>query len=457
MKSIGGQELNHLFDGMSLLQRIEINSGRIRYQSKFLRSDSFTKAMKYGRIVVSEFGTRTIEPDPCMSFFERFKTYFTLGDVFTDNDVVGFYELGDQVYATTDSPLIRRIDTDTLETFEKVNLYDVVGVNTATSHPHVDNNGTYNMGSNIGSYNITFFPKNDPLNQAMILCSIPTLRPSTPSYFHSFGMTGDYFVFIEQPLVISIPEVLHQNRVIKGTNSKILKWRPEFKSRFWIIDRKTNEIIRNSCYAEEPFAFFHVINTFEDQMNESLCIDVCTYKNSDFLKAFFINEIKAADNDETVTKRNEGYLTSRVDRFRIPLKPQVTMNAVIIAADTLFPDNIELPQINYKMFNGKPYKFFYGIIREEGRLGLVKANVVSRTKQTWFQDDCYPSEPIFVPKPGCNREDEGVLLSLVISESDSRKTFCVILDGITFAEVARASWTLDTVVPPAFHGYFATF
>ena len=468
IKSINGVEFNHLFDGLSLMQNIEISNGSARFQSRFLRSDSFIKDMRHNRIVVSEFGTRAMITDPCLSLWQKFKVYFTLGDIFTDNDIVGFYPLGDEVYAVTDSPFIRRIDPETLETYEKVNLYDVVGVNTATSHPHVDDLGNvYNLGSNVGSYNITFFPKQDPLNEAKILASIPCHRPLTPAYFHSFGMTDNYFIFVEQPLIISIPDVLMDNRlkVSKECNSNILKWRPEYLSRFWLINRKSNQVLEQVYYTEKPFAFFHVINSYEEADDEKVIIDICTYENADFLKAFFVQEIKDADSSEEMRLQNEKYLKAKVNRFVLPVDSQSSSSSeVIVRAQTLFTDNIELPQINYKQVNGKKYQFLYGIIREEGRLGLVKADVIHRTKKTWFEADCYPSEPIFVHRPtnegkisGHQEEDDGIVLSLVIYESNEHKTFLLILDAVSFKEIARSSWSLPTTLPPGFHGMFRPY
>lgn len=35
--------------------------------------------------------------------------------------------------------------------------------------------------------------------------------------------------------------------------------------------------------------------------------------------------------------------------------------------------------------------------------------------QVWREDGFYPSEPVFVPVPGANKEDDGVILSVVIT------------------------------------------
>ena len=45
-------------------------AGKVWYQSRFLRSESYKKNMAANRIVVSEFGT-VAHPDPCKTWFQR--------------------------------------------------------------------------------------------------------------------------------------------------------------------------------------------------------------------------------------------------------------------------------------------------------------------------------------------------------------------------------------------------
>jgi len=54
-----------------------------------------------------------------------------------------------------------------------------------------------------------------------------------------------------------------------------------------------------------------------------------------------------------------------------------------------------------------------------------------------FQD-CVPSEPIFVQRPGGTDEDDGIILSTVINLLPDQPIFLVMLDAKTFTEIARA-------------------
>jgi hypothetical protein len=44
--------------------------------------------------------------------------------------------------------------------------------------------------------------------QASIICSIPARWPLHPAYMHTFGITDNYFVIVEQPLSVSVPAVI---------------------------------------------------------------------------------------------------------------------------------------------------------------------------------------------------------------------------------------------------------
>src|SRR5690349_11044501 len=93
LTKVGDTNYKHVFDGLALIHKFRVENGQISYQSKFLRSDSYTKNMAANRIVVNEFGTSAY-PDPCQSIWKRFMSYFTIS--ITDNDNINIYPIGDE-------------------------------------------------------------------------------------------------------------------------------------------------------------------------------------------------------------------------------------------------------------------------------------------------------------------------------------------------------------------------
>jgi torulene dioxygenase len=69
----------------------------------------------------------------------------------------------------------------------------------------------------------------------------------------------------------------------------------------------------------------------------------------------------------------------------------------------------------------------------------------------WKEDDCKPSEPIFIADPHGQEEDDGVLLSVVLDEVKGA-SFLAVIDAKNMKEIARAE--VNSVVPFGFHGAF---
>jgi carotenoid cleavage dioxygenase-like enzyme len=65
----------------------------------------------------------------------------------------------------------------------------------------------------------------------------------------------------------------------------------------------------------------------------------------------------------------------------------------------------------------------------------------------------YPGEPVFLPEPGGEREDAGVLLAVTL-DAVRERSYLLALDAGTLEELARA--TVPHVIPFGFHGQFAS-
>lgn len=57
--TVGDHKLNHVFDGMAILQKFNISSknNKITYQNKMLQSEAYTKGNENNQIMFGEFGT----------------------------------------------------------------------------------------------------------------------------------------------------------------------------------------------------------------------------------------------------------------------------------------------------------------------------------------------------------------------------------------------------------------
>uniref|UniRef100_A0A2K6JZU5 Carotenoid-cleaving dioxygenase, mitochondrial n=1 Tax=Rhinopithecus bieti TaxID=61621 RepID=A0A2K6JZU5_RHIBE len=409
----GKDKYNHWFDGMALLHQFRMAKGTVTYRSKFLQSDTYKANSAKNRIVMSEFGTLAL-PDPCKNVFERFMSRFEL-----PGKAAGF------------SYKVIRVPP------EKVDLEETI-------------------------------------HGAQVICSIAPTEKGKPSYYHSFGMTRNYIIFIEQPLKMNLWKIATSKIRGKAFLDGI-SWEPQCNTRFHVVDKHTGQLLPGRYYSK-PFVAFHQINAFEDQ--GCVIIDLCCQDNGRILEVYQLQNLRKAGEGLDQVYNSAGKSFPR--RFVLPLN--VSLNAP--EGDNLSPlsytsasavkqadgtiwcchenlhqedlekeGGIEFPQIYYGQFSGKKYRFFYGCgFRHLVGDSLIKVDVVNKTLKVWREDGFYPSEPVFVPVPGTNEEDGGVILSVVITPNQNESNFLLVLDAKNFEELGRAE--VPVQMPYGFHGTF---
>ena len=85
-----------------------------RYRNRVVESDSYNLSRAQKRFAVTQFGTLAT-PDPCQSMLGRFMSRFKLAapeDEVTDNPGVNVFFHGDELFATTETDTIRRINPE---------------------------------------------------------------------------------------------------------------------------------------------------------------------------------------------------------------------------------------------------------------------------------------------------------------------------------------------------------
>uniref|UniRef100_A0A3Q3JBT1 Beta-carotene 15, 15-dioxygenase 2, like n=1 Tax=Monopterus albus TaxID=43700 RepID=A0A3Q3JBT1_MONAL len=455
----GKDRYNHWFDGMALMHQFHICEGNVTYNSRFLQSDSYVCNSEKNRIVVSEFGTLAM-PDPCKNIFARFFSRFQIPKA-TDNAGVNFVKYKGDFYASTETNYMRRIDPQSLETKEKVDWSQYIAVNSATAHPHYDREGaTYNMGNSYSKsgffYNIIRVPPPEEkaatedsadLTGAKVICSIRAAEPRKPSYYHSFVMSENYIVFIEQPLKMDLMKLMYT-----GMESEVM-------------------------YRAAPMLTLHQINAFED--SGFLVMDMCCADDGEVIGDFTLGNLRR-DSGEEMDKFYNSLCRNLPRRYILPLtvdeqtpldqdlvtlrnytatakktkQGEVYMTHEELHSDELLQyGGLEFPQINYHHYNGRPYRYFYscgfGHVFSDS---LLKMDIHTKELKVWRYPGLYPSEPVFVASPNATEEDDGVVLSVIITPRKEKSSFLLVLDAKTFTELGRAEVPVN--IPYGTHGVF---
>uniref|UniRef100_A0A182JI63 Uncharacterized protein n=1 Tax=Anopheles atroparvus TaxID=41427 RepID=A0A182JI63_ANOAO len=516
---VGDMMFNHLFDSSALLHRFNIDNGKITYQCRFLKSDAYKKNNAARRIVVTEFGTSAV-PDPCQTIFHKIAAVFNKPGVNnSDNAMISIYPFGDEFFAFTESPIIHRIDPETLDTGTKLNVSDYVGIVNHTSHPHVMSDGTvYNLGCSITrtgpAYTIICFPHGPGMfENARIVASVPARWKFHPGYMHTFGITENYFVVVEQPLSVSVPTMV-VSQLRNRPMAAALKWFASQQTYIYLLDRDTGEL--RHTYHSDAFFYLHIINQYEQEGH--VVLDICCYKDPAMLNCMYVDTMRNMQNNPDYATMFRG----RPLRFVLPLHggdgvqrskansdpdgatswadmwehlgstdgdtlghqvppyspttdglvlqnlvrlagtkatAYVMPNRTIFCRPELLCDlGCETPRIYYECHLGRPYRYFYAISSDVDASNpgtLIKVDVVDRSRVTWCEENVYPSEPIFVPAPNPQSEDDGVVLAAMVwGRDEQNRAGLLVLDAKTFTELGRCEFTTPGPVPKCLHGWF---
>lgn len=139
-----------------------------------------------------------------------------------------------------------------------------------------------------------------PWAHAKIVATIPSRYPLSICYMHTFSITPNFFVLIEQPLALFLPTLpLNQ---ISGTKplASCLKFYPEEDTLFHVISRHGKRSMGMSksrkSFRTNSFFFLHTINAFEMRDSESretfLVVDICCYKDSSMIDCMYVDALK---------------------------------------------------------------------------------------------------------------------------------------------------------------------
>jgi beta,beta-carotene 9',10'-dioxygenase len=422
------QRMRHWFDGLAMLHRFTIDGGHVVYGNRFLESRSYRAACERGEIAFHEFAT-----DPCRSLFKRVQTVFSPTSTLSDNANVNIARLGERFVAMTETPLPVQFDPHTLRAAD-VRPFAAPGQLT-TAHPHMDraDGAMLNYAAKLGARNsYRFFALQPPRGREQqskprVIASLPVEQPA---YMHSFGLTERWLVLAEFPFVVNPFALALSGRPYIEN----YRWRPELGTRFMLVDRRTGAA--TAGFQADPCFAFHHVNAYDD--GEEVVVDLCAHADAGVIADLYLERLRA------------GKPVSSAELTRFRLRPADRS----VVRERLADGDIELPRINYARCNERPYNYVWGV--GNGQSGwlerIVKIDVRARTTQSWSEPGCYPGEPVFVARPHGEREDDGVLLSVVLDAS-AGSSFLLVLDAGDLSELARAH--APHPIPFGFHGQFA--
>uniref|UniRef100_W5MG76 Carotenoid-cleaving dioxygenase, mitochondrial n=1 Tax=Lepisosteus oculatus TaxID=7918 RepID=W5MG76_LEPOC len=367
----------------------------------------------------------------------------------------------------------------------QVDWSQFIAVNGATAHPHYDPDGTaYNMGN---SYSKQGESQNSSRTQSTHSVKI-LLGVSCTNHIHVHSKQSDntscfqYFIdgvhfvlgFIEQPIRLDLLAIM-TSRVRGRALSKGILWEPGRDTVFHVCNKRTGELSAVR-YQAKALSMFHQINAYEQ--DGFIVLDLCVSDDGGTIGDFLIQHMRKSG--EALDEVYNAVSRPLPRRFVLPLAvaadapagqdlntlPDSRAMAMKLSNGKIFctPEDLhgtdlldygglEFPQINYARYNTRKYRYFYGCgFRHLLGDSLLKVDIQTKHLKVWREPGFFPSEPVFVPAPDGTEEDDGVVLSAVITPRQEKGTFLLVLDARTFTELGRAEVPVD--MPYGFHGVF---
>ncbi|MDX6713738.1 MAG: beta,beta-carotene 9,10-dioxygenase [Baekduia sp.] len=415
------RSVTHWFDGLAMLNRFGFDGGAVSYASRFLDTDARRAALASGGRSIDGFAT-----DPCRSLFQRVQSTFSPD--LTDNANVNLTRLGDEYLAMTETPMPVRFDPETLATLGHDEGAAAFGQIT-TAHPHHDpvTGELVNFAAQLGRRSEYRVYARRSTADSRTLATMPVREPA---YMHSFAITPRFAVLLENPLVVNPLKLALSGKAFIHN----YRWKPERGVRIHAFNRATGALHRS--WTADPFFVFHTINAFED--GGDLVVDLCAHPDASVIDLLNLDGLRAGTNAPQEPR---------------PLRLTLPLAGGPVASRPLADVDFELPRIDYRRRNGHDYRYAYGVSSGGSAFfkRLVKLDVTDGTYATWDEPGSWAGEPVFVPRPGAEGEDDGVVLSVVL-DAEAGRSFLLVLDAGTFEEIARAE--APHHIPFGFHGQF---
>eukprot|EP00440_Ansanella_granifera_P046699 gb/GFBE01050572.1/.p1 GENE.gb/GFBE01050572.1/~~gb/GFBE01050572.1/.p1 ORF type:complete len:530 (+),score=98.86 gb/GFBE01050572.1/:1-1590(+) len=443
------RNLTFVFDGCAKLFKFEVQDGSVRFQEKFLRTQYYNLTTGEGSFPKGAYMGPVEPPFPTFKLPENGSDNVNTHSFQLNGDTVGL--------ATTDSAFIGMFDPATLDTVGVLNwtgasVQDKVMLSATHAHylPGSNREKLVNVVSQllgVGAHKLIVYQMGTD-HQHVPFGSVTV--PYVP-YIHSFGVTQKHMLLVAYPL--SFREVC------------VLEFRPIIDCLAWLNqDVSIFAFSFNGTADSEPVMTFkapahfvlHHVNSFED--DEAFWMDVGAYHDGSSFKAKFPHgNFRVMHNRE---ERNQVpnwglYRRLRIDRSTGAVEMQ-DLPMQDVAGITY---HFDFPFINPD-YEGWKHCFVWANSAyarnstEYAHWAVVKTDVCTKSKANtlvWFEQDQYPSEPVFVPRPGATAEDDGVLTVQVL---DGRRGtgYLLVLDAQNLKELGRSYLPDGWATPYTQHG-----
>ncbi len=425
---INGYPVKHPFDGDGMVSAIAFQNGKAHYRNRFIRTEGYVAEQKAGKpLYRGVFGTQKPGGPLANAFDLKLKNIANTNILYW----------GDKLLALWEAAEPHALDPGSLATMGLDYLDGLLKEGDAFSaHPRIDPAGErtngqpclVNFAVKTGlSSTITIYEL-DPKGRL-----VHEQKRSVPgfAFLHDFAITPNYCIFFQNPVSFNPFPFLAG---MKGA-AECIKLNPKQATQALLIPRDGTSDVKT---VELPACFvFHHANAFEQ--DGKVMVDSVCYRDFPSLDG---GEYAEVDFDHVP----EGQLW----RFTLDL------DSCTSEAEKLITRCCEFPVLHPAKV-GRPHRYLYIGAAHHGTgnaplQALIKYDTQTREEQLYsVAPRGFAGEPIFVPHPQGQTEDEGwVLLQTYNAATRNSEVHILNAQDLTVLAILK----LKHHVPYGLHGSF---
>ncbi len=422
-----GHPVKHPFDGDGMISSIALRDGRAYFRNRFVRTAGYVAEQQAQKpLYRGVFGTQK-PGGPLANLFDlKLKNIANTNIVYWADKLLALWEAAEP----------HRLDPSTLETLGLDYLNGLIAPGGSfTAHPRID-------PGHHGEQRLIGFSVKAGLSSTITLYELDLQGNALSqhshtipgfAFIHDFALTPNYAIFFQNPVSFGpLPFLLG----FKGA-AECIRYDPKQPTKILIIPRNGDPM---QVIETDPCFVFHHANAFEQDGH--VVVDSICYDSFPSLEGS--RDFREVDFDRVPA--------GQLWRFSLDI------DAGTAAITKLLTRCVEFPTLNPNVV-GRPYRhLFIGTAHApEGNAplqALLKLDTHTGNTDLWSAAPRgFMGEPLFVPRPQGQGEDDGWVLVLMYN-AERRCSDLVILEGkdITAGPVARLK--LPHHVPYGLHGSF---
>lgn len=418
---VHGRPYQHWFDGDGGMLGVRFGADGVRGAARMVDSPTIVTERQAHRQRFGAYGT----PTPLLHRLRNVRKNSANTSVMAWNG---------KLYALFEASLPVEVSQEDLSTLGETDLDGAV-VESFSAHPHrvPSRKASYNFGIRYGRETTAELYALPDGQKARRLGAV---KLPGATMVHDFIATDRYLVFFLSPLRLNLFRMLLR----MGSYSENLRWRPDAGTEVMVVP--IDDVEHPVRISTDAFYVWHFANAYE--AGDTLVVDYVHYP--DFTTNQWLGElVRGTTSTDAQGKLHRAVVDVKAGTFRTERRLDVSCEFPRVAPSVVGRAHQSV-YLGVHQRDASRRSLFDGVARVELETGRLTVAPLG--------EGTYPSEPVFVPRPGAHAEDDGWVLTQVY-DVKSDTSHVAVLDARRMEAGPVARCHFDHALPPTFHGGFA--